>query len=80
MKLYRYVSHVLEKHEVGEDCLPQIVPGYETYGTLYRCRSDKHDHYGFLKRKEAKAEEIEQTKLEIIELKRHLEVLQNDHG
>lgn len=80
MKLYRYIRHVLEKHVVGADCLPQVVPGYETYGTLYRCRSNGHDHYGFLKQKEAKAEEIDATKQEIFKLNCWLERLTDDHS
>jgi len=75
--LYRYVGHRLEKHKLTEECFPREEE-FDTFGKLYRCRTggaNRHDHYGYLKMKEAKAEEIEVTKAAIHSLKNHLVML-----
>lgn len=59
----------IEKHELTEDCLPQLVERYPNYGDLYRCKvGGYHDHYGYLKRIEAKKEAVQLIKQEIIRL------------
>jgi len=74
--LYFYERQRLEKHTVTMDCMIEVVK-HEPYGTRFRCRGEDHSHdvYGYGKMKEAKVEEIRQTKLRIGDEKRWLEKL-----
>ena len=73
--LYRYVGHTLEKHKITEYCFPQL-EAFDRFGQLWRCRvRGDHDHYGYALGKEAKAEEIESTKIELVRLQGWLTVL-----
>jgi hypothetical protein len=60
------------KHMMTDECAPQIVEE-KRWGTLWRCRHDPHhDFYGYGQRKEAKDEEIVQTKKNICDLQNWL--------
>lgn len=62
--LYKFFNMKLEKHEIKENCFPQIELE-NVFGVLFRCRCDKHDVYGYATRQEAKAEEVSVVKQEI---------------
>jgi hypothetical protein len=70
-KLYRYVNHKLEKHDMTSGCYPQMEP-FNSFGQLWRCRCDRHDVYGYEQQKQAKQEEIALTKIEIYQLNKYL--------
>jgi len=56
------------KHMMTEECAPQVIED-KIWGTLWRCRHGSfHDFYGYGQRKEAKSEEIVQTKKNICDL------------
>lgn len=62
--LYFYQDKELHKHEVTSECWLEIVEVDAVYGVRYRCRgehTDRHDHYGYSKQKEAKQFEMNQT-------------------
>lgn len=63
--LYAYDLHMsLNKHSVGADCITTI--SYSSSdGVRWRCRGEDHDFYGYATLREAKLEEIKQTRLEI---------------
>lgn len=63
--LYAYDLHMaLNKHSVGADCVVEVV-ARESDGVRWRCRGQGHDFYGYATLREAKLEEIKQTRLEI---------------
>lgn len=66
-KLYRYTNKTCDFHACGENCASQIIE-HKPIGTLWRCRhGSHHDFYGYEMRKSAKTEEIENTRLRIVE-------------
>lgn len=78
--LYRMNSSFdkIEKHELGEECMPQLIDRYQ-YGSLYRCKTNSfHDHYGYLTREEAKLEAIQLIKQELSRLNQLLKELGED--
>jgi hypothetical protein len=73
-KLYRYnAHHEIETHEIGSECVPQLV---RSHGYLWRCtHSASSDHYGFPTRKEAQDEELANAKTELFRLTNWIEIL-----
>jgi len=72
--LYQYnTHHQLEKHKVASGCNPQKICDWP--GPRYRCRTEKHDFYGWSKLKDARSEEISLACDAIHKLKLHLESL-----
>lgn len=84
MKLYRMNATLekIESHEIGENCLPQLVDRYPNYGDLYRCRTNEgsryHDFYGYMKRKCAKKEAEQLIRQEINRLTQLLKEYSNE--
>ena len=84
--LYRYQNHTVDKYEVGPDDLVQVEielgdwfgkDSQNTFGTLWRIKGYYADTKGYAKLSEAKAEEIENTKLRIYEDQQWLKKLTN---
>lgn len=71
--IFFYENRKLIRHKVGKGCSTEIVDINDAE-QRYRCRDrfcaggDRHDYYGYGSIKEAKAEEIRQTKQEMLRL------------
>lgn len=82
--LYRYFGRNLEKHKVSSECMPQVEVDNQ-YGVLFRCRCYKpypfiappenHDIYGYAHLREARAEAIDNAKLEMYDLSQFVKKL-----
>lgn len=75
--LYSYTNMTLEKHEVTAECL--LTPVFDdSTGVRWRCQNTfpRHDFYGYATLQEAKAEEIVQTRIRIVENERWLKKLE----
>ena len=64
----------IERHCVTEHCLPACI-GHAPYPERWRCRTEKHDHYGYALRKDAKESGRAQIKALQIKLARALNSL-----
>jgi hypothetical protein len=85
-KLYRFdVNHRINCHDLADHCTPELEPNPLRLNKpdLWRCRHrhderNNHDFYGYAKRADAKADEIENIRREIISLGIRLKELTGD--
>ena len=67
--LYWYENRTLMKHKLYSDCMPYVVTK-DADSVRWRCRAHgsstelraSHDHYGYASLKEAKADEMHETR------------------